>query len=290
MRFWIYKCNAKGQEYQPAVGDWAAVFETTDAQWWGMTKDVPELANASVGDTVIAYQTDRIELVGVARVVRWQPAGKYKKLWIKPIRPIGTRVRPLKNIHPAVTRIPALQPGPIHTLYPISHRDAAVLLKAADMQLKAARVEGTAERNAEKAMKGAGFGSPEENKQVERAALRHVTRYYRSQGWSVEDVSLKNNGYDLLCKWARTERHVEVKGARGHGQQFIVTANELNAWTKDRRFVLAFVGSALSRNRSLLFFSRAESQKEFSIRPLSFVAARQPKRAATRATQKRRRR
>ena len=123
--FWIYKCNSKGREYQRTYGDWAEVFATTEAQWWGTTKVVPELANANKDDTILAYQTDRNELVGVARVVGWRPQGKYKRLILKPVRTIGVRVRPLKEANSTVARIPALQPGPIRTLYPISRADAA---------------------------------------------------------------------------------------------------------------------------------------------------------------------
>jgi len=272
--YWVYKCNSKDREYQRTYGDWAEVFESQGPQWWGTTKIVPELSKANVGDTILAYQTDRNELVGVARVVGWKAQGKFKRLILKPIRTIGVRVRPLKEASSKVARIPALQPGQIRTLYSISRADAAALLKAAGAHLTLAA--DVSESGIEQAAKGAGFGTPENNKRVERAAVRHVMRHYKSQGWSVKDVSSDNHGYDLICKGSGEERHVEVKGARGDGQQFILTAKELNAWTTDRRFVLAFVGSALSAKPSLSFFPRATSQAEFSIRPLSFVAKRQP--------------
>jgi hypothetical protein len=270
--YWVYKCNSKDREYQRTYGDWAEVFESQDAQWWGTTKIVPELSNARVGDTILAYQTDRNELVGVARVVGWKHQGKYKRLVLKPVRPIGVRVRPLKEGNMKVARIPALQPGPIRTLYPITQPDAVALLKAAGVHL--ALAADVPESDAEQVTKGAGFGTPELNKRVERAAVRRVVRHYKSQGWSVRDVSSENHGYDLICKLSGEKRHVEVKGARGDGQQFIITAKEFNAWSKDRRFVLAFVGNALSAKPSLSFFPRATSQAEFFIRPLSFLAKR----------------
>ncbi len=273
--YWVYKCNSKGREYQRTYGDWAEVFESEEAQWWGTTKIVPELAKATVGDTILAYQTDRNELVGVARVVGWKPQGKFKRLILRPVRAIGVRVRPLKEANSKVASIPALQPGPIRTLYPISRGDAVALLRAAGTKL--ALGGSGSESSAEQAVKGAGFGTPEQNKLVERAAVRHVVRHYKFQGWSVSDVSSENYGYDLICKRSgAAERHVEVKGARGDGQQFILTTKELNAWTKDKRFVLAFVGSVLSAKPSLSFFPRAASQSEFLIHPLSFIARRQP--------------
>ncbi len=274
MPFWIYKCNGKDRDYQRTYGDWAEVFERTEAQWWGTTKVVPELANASVGDTVLAYQTDRNELVGIARVVAWKRQGQYKRLVLKPIRTIGVRVRALKEANARVAQIPALQPGPIRTLYPISGADARALLKAAGAHL--AQAAGESEVNAERAVQGVGFGTPEQNKLVERAAIKHVKNHYKHQGWSVYDVSSENRGYDLLCKRPGEETHVEVKGARGDGQQFIVTAREVSTWTNDKRFVLAFVGAALTVKPSLSFFPRAASQKEFVLRPLSYIAKRQP--------------
>ena len=219
--FWIYKCNSKGREHQRACGDWAEVFASTAAGVWGSTKVVPELAKANVGDTVLAYQTDRNELVGVARVVRWQPHGKYKRLILKPVCTVGVRVRPLKEASLKVVRIPALKPGPIQTLYEISRDDANALLKAARVHLELAADE--SETSAEQALKGAGFGTYEQNKKVEEAALYHVKRHFKAQGWAVRDVSSENRGYDLLCKRSGEERHVEVKGARGDGQQFIIT-------------------------------------------------------------------
>lgn len=272
--YWVYKCNSKDRDYQRTYGDWEEVFENRGSQWWGTTKIVSELSNAKVGDTILAYQTDRNELVGVARVVGWEPQGNFKRLILKPVRTIGVRVRPLKKANPKVARIPALQPGPIRTLYSISRADAAALLKAAGVHMALAAE--VSESAAEQAAKGGGFGTPENNKRVEKAAVRHVTRHYKSQGWSVKDISSDNHGYDLICKASGDERHVEVKGACGDGQQFILTAKELKAWSTDKRFVLAFVGNALSAKPSISFFPHATSQAEFSIRPLSFMATRQP--------------
>jgi hypothetical protein len=270
--YWIYKCNAKDRDYQRTYGDWSEVFDSNEVQHWGTTKIVPELSNAKPGNLILAYQTDRNELVGLARVVRWEPHGKFKWLMLKPVQAIGVRVRPLKVANPKVARIPALQPGPIRTLYKISSSDAALLLSAAGMQL--AKEADVSEDRANLIAKGAGFGEPASNKRVERAAVRHVARHYKSRAWSVKDVSSKNLGYDLVCKVSGNERHIEVKGASGDGQQFILTAKELKSWTNDKRFVLAFVGRALSAKPSLSFFPGSKSQGEFEIGALSFLAKR----------------
>jgi hypothetical protein len=270
--YWVYKCNSKGNDYQRTYGDWAKIFESQEDQPWGSTKIVPELVQAQIGDTVLAYQTNRNELVGVARVVAWKPHGNSKRLVLRPVRAIGVRVRPLKKANSKVARIPALQPGPIRTLYEISREDADTLLRAAGTHL--ARGADQSESSAATTVKGAGFGTPEQNKLVERAAVRHVVRDYRSKGWSVSDVSSDNRGYDLICRQSSEELHVEVKGAGGDGQQFIITAKELNAWTTDKRFVLAFVGRALSARPSISVYRGAETKATFSISPLSFMAKR----------------
>jgi len=270
--YWVYKCNSKDREYQRTYGDWSEVFETKEAQWWGTTKIVPELSKARVGDTILAYQTDRNELVGTARVVRWEPHGKFKRLILRPMRTIGVRVRPLKKRVPRVRRIPALQPGPIHTLYRISNADAIALLHAANVHIN--RAAQTSEDDLERMTKGGGFGTPEQNKHVEMAAVRYVVRHYRDRDWSVKDVSTKNEGYDLLCKKSGQVRHVEVKGARGDSQQFIITTKELRAWKTDSRYILAFVTNATSAKPSVSFFPRESSRNEFQISPLSFIARR----------------
>jgi len=272
--FWVYKCNSKEHEYQRTYGDWAEVFATRRPRRWGTTEIVPQLREARVGDIVIAYQTDRNELVGTARVTRWQRRGRFRDLILKPMRTIGVRVRPLKAADPRVARIPALQPGPIRTLYSISRADASALLKAAGVHLRVSGDE--PEDKAERAVRGAGFGTPEQNKRVERAAVRHVKGKLRAQGWSVRDVSPENRGYDLFCKRAKEQLHVEVKGASGEGQQFPITARELRVWSTDQRFALALVGSALSAKPIVSFFPGPKARNEFEFRPLSYMVTRRP--------------
>lgn len=273
--FWVYKCNSD-QGTDGDSGDWAVVFATTNAQPWGSTKWVPKLSEARVGDTVIAYQTDRNELVGVARVISWQRRGKFKELILKPVRKIGVRVRPLKAANRKVARIPALQrgSGSMRTLYKISREDALTLFKAAGARIRTTTSE--PEENAERTLKGAGFGTLEQNKQVERAAVQYMIRHYRAQRWTVSDVSRENRGYDLVCKRTRQELHVEVKGARGEGQQFLITARELSTWSNDERFTLAFVREALSATPMLSLFRGPAARAEFEFRPLSYMVTQRP--------------
>jgi hypothetical protein len=271
---WVYKCNSKGYPYQSAWGDWRELFASTRARPWGSTQWTPRLEHAGSGDTIVAYQTDRNELVGIARVVRWQKRGRYRDLILQPVRTIGTKVRPLKQGDPSVARIPALQPGPIQTLYPISAADTERLLRAAKANIEVD--PDAAEHDAVVALRGGGFGTPAENKLVEEAAVTYAIRYLRNKGWSVRNVSKENRGYDLMCVKGRDTHRVEVKGARGSAQRFLITANEKRSWLGDESFVLAFVSNALSESRRLTFFSGPKSSSEFAFRAISYLAARRP--------------
>ena len=129
MAYYVYKCNARGPEYARASGDWCEVFDAGGIQPWGLStlKGVDQL---DVGDLLLAYQTDRNELVGVARVVRWDPEDGARRVVVEPIEPIGVKVRPLRS-DPRIATIQAFKPGDIRTAYRISAVDAKLVLDAA---------------------------------------------------------------------------------------------------------------------------------------------------------------
>lgn len=129
MKWWIYKCNSRQHEHQRVSGDWRDLWAKPKGRRWGTSEDLPALKTLSRGDLIIAYQTDRNELVGLARVTRSCAVDTH--LYLQPIEAIGAKVKPLKLADPAVARIPALQPGLMRTLYPISSSDAKRLLSAA---------------------------------------------------------------------------------------------------------------------------------------------------------------
>jgi hypothetical protein len=58
---------------------------------------------------------------------------------------------------------------------------------------------------------GAGFGKMDDNRRVELAAVRAITRMYEARGWDVESKQSDCLGYDLLCRAGRKEHHVESK-------------------------------------------------------------------------------
>ena len=143
MKWWVYKCNNNS----PLKGDWRGFFENecVDAKC-GNVRQIPDLNKLTRDDMIIAYQTDRNELVGTCQMLRF--SGEERSIHLKSIRTIGRKVNPLKKGDKRIAAIPALQPGIVKTLYPISTADAMHLLKAADasklsrIQSEKARIEG----------------------------------------------------------------------------------------------------------------------------------------------------
>ncbi len=120
----------------------------------------------------------------------------------------------------------------------------------------------------------AGFGATEDNNRVEQAAIRRVARHYKGLGWEVLDVSNENRGYDLLCEKGAAKRHVEVKGASGGAERFIITAREANVWKSDSRYILALVRNALTRNSSVAEFVGSAGRSAFMFQPIAYWAIR----------------
>lgn len=67
--------------------------------------------------------------MGVVRVRKDCLKGGW--LHLEPVEEIRAKVRPLKQGDKKIAKIPALQPGPIMTIYEIDTRDAERLIKAA---------------------------------------------------------------------------------------------------------------------------------------------------------------
>lgn len=132
MNYWVYKCNAKSPDYASTWGDWRQhVFDRPGSVRWGTTS-LRGVEQIEKGDTLIAYQTDRNELVGLVDVMELQPLkdGR-RRLIVKRGELIGAKVRPLKVRYPHLATIPAFQGGVIRTAYEISHTHARQLLAAA---------------------------------------------------------------------------------------------------------------------------------------------------------------
>jgi len=280
LTFWVYKCNSLDRSHQRLRGDWNKFFSKERDQPWGSKRLVPALDQIRPGDTVIAYQTNRNELVGLAQGVRNRARGPYKdRLILRPLETIRARVRPLKKADSRIAGIRALQGGVIGTVYEISRDEAERLLRAAREQGRSkgavlGRGITSVVRAAEAATRhvGAGFGTSEQNRKVERGASKFVQDFFERGGWRVQDVSGENRGFDLICTRRGSSLHVEVKGVGGTKWAFILTENERKAWIHDGLFELVLVTEALSRRgRSMKRWRGRRALKEFALTPLSYV-------------------
>jgi len=120
---------------------------------------------------------------------------------------------------------------------------------------------------------GAGFGDPELNKKVERAAIDLVTNKFQNDGWTVVSLETQKCGFDLLCQRDGDEKHIEVKGISGTEISFIITANELRKAQSDPYFTIYAVTSALSENPTLHSFTAQQFLENFSLDEIAYRAA-----------------
>jgi hypothetical protein len=118
----------------------------------------------------------------------------------------------------------------------------------------------------------AGFGIPETNRKVERAAVKRVRRRYLTQGWEVTSLEHEKRGFDLLCKKGTAVREVEVKGVRGREVGFLVTAGELRKAREDRHFVLHVVVEALTKRAQIKTWRGKQMLRAFDFVPLQYQA------------------
>jgi hypothetical protein len=132
MNYWVYKCNARRPDYAGSWGDWwEHVFKPGGERAWGLTT-LKGVEHVDVGDVLLAFQTDRNELVGTARVTGFEPDGAAKqRIVIVPTETIRAKVRPLKR-DPRIQAVSAFAPiGDIRTVYAIDRADALYVLRAA---------------------------------------------------------------------------------------------------------------------------------------------------------------
>jgi hypothetical protein len=121
-------------------------------------------------------------------------------------------------------------------------------------------------------VEGAGFGSPEENVLVERAAIAAVTELYTAKGWDVRSVESEGRGFDLECRRETNEENVEVKGVSGSQQCFIITAGEVQQSRANPKFVLYVVTEARSQRPTLNRYTGEEFSQRFKLAPIQYRA------------------
>jgi hypothetical protein len=133
MSWWVYKCNSRNLPHQRHFGDWDDFFAKGIVTHWGTTEIVPALADLKRGDQILAFQSDRNELVGIAIVRESSEADTHVHL--EPIQEVRVKVRPLKQVDPRIAEIAAFKPGVVKTLYEIRESEVRWLLEAAGVHL-----------------------------------------------------------------------------------------------------------------------------------------------------------
>ena len=120
---------------------------------------------------------------------------------------------------------------------------------------------------------GGSFGTPEENRLVEKAAIDAVTARYVADGWVVVSHEDRKYGYDLHCSKSQMICHVEVKGLQGSACSFILTANEKEFSQGRSSFRLCVVTNALDpENREIQTFTADELSSKFDLEPVAYYA------------------
>jgi hypothetical protein len=121
--------------------------------------------------------------------------------------------------------------------------------------------------------RGAGFGTPENNRVVETKAVGFVTQDYLGRGWSVRSVEHEHCGYDLVCTKGSVREDVEVKGISGALPSFIITRGEVRHAQNNPQFVLCAVTNARGKNPKLWRYSGPEFLVEYQLEALAFKAS-----------------
>lgn len=79
---------------------------------------------------------------------------------------------------------------------------------------------------------------------VELHAMSLAVEHFQAEGWRVEDTSA-DHPYDLRCTRERQERHVEVKGTTGLGEQVNLTAGEVGHHRQNPLRAVLFVAHTI---------------------------------------------
>lgn len=124
--------------------------------------------------------------------------------------------------------------------------------------------------------KSSGFGSPETNRRVEKAAIETVRSSYETAGWTVTSVEAEKLGYDLRCRKSDSEEHVEVKGTQGTDVCFIITAGEVRNALMDRNHVTCVVTSALLPSPVITRIEHTEFKELLALQPIAYRAVLAP--------------
>ena len=235
--------------------------------WWSCSK------TTAVGDRVLVYYTGREG--GIAH--EWRAISDAKRdpesQW-----PYQCRVTWVKSFVPIISLDEMRRSDPTKKC-PIVHYPQGISVRLEEAvaerlcSLRTRREKGTSRAARTRASHGAGFGDPDTNPEIERAAVNHVRDDYESRGWEVETREKDKVGYDLDCRRGRLLRRVEVKGTSGNIESFFITKNELNRLNTDDLIVLAIVLRATDEEAAIMReYSALEARARFSFSCVNYKA------------------
>ena len=99
--------------------------------------------------------------------------------------------------------------------------------------------------------------------EVEKSAIKVVTKYYNDLGYDVQSFEKDNLGWDLTATSIRTELKLEVKGLSGKETLTELTPNEFKNLKADNKFYrICIVTSALTKPL-LKIFAYSNDNKEW---------------------------
>lgn len=120
---------------------------------------------------------------------------------------------------------------------------------------------------------GAGFGTPEQNRKTEAAAVRFVRRHLESEGWElVKDCQQDGCGYDFEYRRGREKLHAEIKGVRGTKPDFMITAGEVRKARTDPAFRIFVVTRALTRQRTITEITGRQLERRYDLEEVGYFA------------------
>lgn len=119
------------------------------------------------------------------------------------------------------------------------------------------------------AMIGGGFPDAATRKEIEDAAIKHVTNSLKKDGFQVDDRQNENLGYDLLAIKDTVTRFIEVKGTDNPEPRFFITRNESKFADENSEWFIYIVCMA-RRSPQLHVFTGREMRQKFSFSPLAW--------------------
>jgi len=296
-RFWLYKWNAKGKKGKKFTGRWPDClkqpFLTDVFVGYGFENRNSEIAGlfdeVKIGDVMCCFQVDSGSAVGLCIVAGKGSDTRGRFLEMTAAYKFASPVA-LKSVKSKVRALTCTLPA---SLFELSQKETEVLLTECELDLRntvkikiaefrTKLVEGywsnrppwneTDVDAKEAEYIAAGYGDPTRNKEVESAAVEHVTSRLTEDRWQVKSVENEKCGYDLQCVRPGAEAHVEVKGIGGSIVGFIITQGELATARNDPSFALYAVTEVLSQRPKVHVYTGSELQNAFAFRPLQYFA------------------